>query len=166
MKTLYLVRHAKSSWKHPELSDLERPLSKRGKIEAPFMGKLLMKKKEVPELIISSPAKRALSTAKRLAEEMEYSKKNIVAANDLYMADLEDFNTVITEYGKSNESIMILGHNPGLTTFANYISSSNIDNIPTSGVVRIDLDIASWKEISNQKGNLVFFEYPKKYAEG
>ncbi len=85
MKTLYLVRHAKSSWEQPELSDLERPLNKRGKKDAPFMGSLLKKKNEIPELIISSPAKRASSTAKRFAEELGIKKEDIKTEKDLYV---------------------------------------------------------------------------------
>lgn len=165
MKTLYLVRHAKSSWKHPELSDMERPLNKRGKTDAPFMGKLLKKKKEIPELIMSSHAKRALSTAKRFAKEMDINKKKIIAAENLYMADFEDFAGVISDSEDKNSILMIISHNPGLTSFANFISDSNIDNIPTAGAVRIDLDIDSWKDIKNRKGKLIFFEYPKKHAE-
>ena len=165
MKTLYLVRHAKSSWKHPELSDTERPLNKRGKTDAPFMGKLLKKKKEIPGLILSSPAKRALSTAQRFAEEMGINKKKIVVEEDLYMADFEDFAGVISESEDNNSSLMIISHNPGLTSFAGYISDSNIDNIPTAGAVRIDFDIDSWKDIKDRKGKLIFFEYPKKHAE-
>ncbi|HEY3251126.1 MAG TPA: histidine phosphatase family protein [Ignavibacteria bacterium] len=163
MKTLYLVRHAKSSWDEPGLSDLERPLAKRGKREAPMMGEILAKRKEIPELIISSPAKRAFSTAKRIAKEMNYPVKNIAADESLYMGDSEDYLKAIGAVNDSVQKLMLLSHNPGVTYFANHISESEIDNVPTSGVVRIDFEFNSWKEIENQKGKLVFFDYPKKY---
>lgn len=163
MKILYLIRHAKSSWDEPGLGDLERPLSKRGKNDAPKMGKLLNKRGDIPELIVSSPAKRTFSTAKRIAREVNYSIKNIVRDEALYMADTDDFYSVIQSTPDSVKSLMLYAHNYGITYFANHISGSNIDNIPTCGVVRVDFDIDSWQEISDKKGKLVFFEYPKKH---
>ena len=162
MRTIYLLRHAKSSWKQPELSDLERPLNKRGKRDAPKMGKLLRKRKEIPGLIISSPAKRAFATAKRFAQELKYRIKKIVKRKQLYMGTTEDFIDTISQAEKKFKSIMLVSHNPGITVFANEVSDSHIDNIPTSGVVRIDFDINDWGEIKGSKGKMIFFEYPKK----
>ncbi len=162
-KTLYLVRHAKSSWKNEGLTDAERPLNKRGKHDAPLMGKLLGQRGEKPDLLISSPAKRALSTAKLLAHELGYTKENIVVMEELYMADVSDFLKIVQNINDTAVSIMLFSHNPGITYFANFISGSDIENIPTAGVVRIDLDISSWIDADKTKGNRVFFEYPKKY---
>lgn len=166
MRTLFLVRHAKSSWDTPGLNDKERPLNKRGKSDAPKMGKLLKKRNEFPELIISSPAKRAYSTAKRIAKELSYKEKDIIKNKELYMADTEDFYTVIQNTGKNVYKLMLFSHNYGITYFANFISNSDIDNIPTCGLVRIDFDMESWKQISETKGKLIYFEYPKKYPDG
>ena len=166
MRSLYLVRHAKSSWDFPELSDDKRPLNKRGKKDAPLMGKLLKKNSEFPELMISSPAKRAFSTAKRIAQELGYKLKDIEKNDGLYMADTDEFYDVIRSVSKNIYKLMVFSHNYGITYFANHISDSNIDNIPTCGIVRIDFEIDSWKDIQNNKGNLVFFEYPKKYPNG
>lgn len=162
MRTLYLVRHAKSSWAEPGLSDKDRPLNKRGKHDAPKMGSLLYAKGERPQLLISSPAKRAMSTAKRIAKELDYSAKKIICDDRLYMADVEDFYTVIKETEDNIDQLMFFSHNYGITYFANLITGGNIDNIPTCGVVRIDFDISSWKDIEGQKGKMVYFEYPKK----
>ncbi|MGH2574965.1 MAG: SixA phosphatase family protein [Ignavibacteria bacterium] len=162
MKTLYLVRHAKSSWKEPGLDDAERPLNKRGKRESPLMGKLLRKNKEVPDLLVSSSAKRAFSTAKRFSKGLKYPVKKIIKDKQLYMADTDDFINVIKNTDNSIESLMIISHNPGITSFANYISVSDIDNIPTCGVVRIDFDIESWEEITGKNGMFKFFKHPKK----
>ena len=166
MKSLILVRHAKSSWDSPELSDKERPLNSRGKHDAPMMGKLLNKLGLKAELIISSPAKRARQTAKRIAKEIGYKEEDIQVDNNLYMAGIEDFYDVIGLVNDKVNTLFVFSHNYGITDFANYISNSDIDNIPTCGIVRIDLDIDSWSKIKNEKGKLVFFEYPKKYING
>lgn len=164
MTTLYLVRHAKSSWKNLKLSDLDRPLNKRGKRDAPFMGRLLKKMNEYPDLIISSPAKRAFSTAKRFSKELDYPIKKILKDEKLYMAEITEFVSVIKKTHKSVKRLMLFVHNYGITNFANFISQSNIENIPTAGVVRIDFEFKSWKDIDASKGKLTFFEFPKKYS--
>ena len=163
MRILYLVRHAKSSWDQPGLGDLERPLNKRGKKDAPKLGRMLNERREIPDLMITSPAKRAFSTAKRVAKELDYSVKNIIKDEALYMADTDDFYKVIQSVPDSVKSLMLYGHNYGITYFANHIASSQIDNIPTCGAVRVDFDVDSWKEIEDKKGKVVFFEYPKKH---
>jgi phosphohistidine phosphatase len=166
MRTLLLVRHAKSSWDDPALSDKERPLNKRGKDDAPKMGKLLKKRDFQPDLIVSSPAKRAYSTAKRIAKELDYRKNNIETDEALYMADTEDFISVIKNIDDNINNLMLFSHNYGITYFANFISGSEIDNIPTCGLVRIDFEMESWKQITETKGKLIYFEYPKKYPDG
>lgn len=162
MKTLYLVRHAKSSWSEPELKDDERPLNKRGKKDAPAMGRRLRKMGEIPDLMISSPAKRAFSTAKRFAGELKYPGKKIQKNKELYMGSTSSFSDVISNVKNKYKSVMLFGHNPGVTEFANERGGANIDNIPTSGVVRIDFDVKDWGEINDVKGKMIFFEYPKK----
>jgi phosphohistidine phosphatase len=160
-KTLYLVRHAKSSWKHAGLDDSQRPLNKRGKHDAPLMGRTLKHRGEIPELIISSPAKRAISTAKYFAEEIGYPENKIIVNDELYFADINNYLHLIEETDDSLERIMLFSHNPGITYFVNYLTGSNIENIPTAGIARIDLGIGSWKDIKNTKGELNFFVSPK-----
>jgi phosphohistidine phosphatase len=160
-KTLYLVRHAKSSWKHSGLSDSERPLNKRGKHDAPMMGKVLREKNEIPELIISSPAKRTLSTAKHYAKELGYEMKKIKTDNSLYFGDVNDYLVLLEGIDDKFNNVMLFTHNPGITYFVNYISGSNIENIPTAGTAKIDLNITSWREIINTQGKLNFFIFPK-----
>jgi len=161
MKILYLVRHAKSSWDHPELGDAQRPLNKRGKIDAKMMGKLLASKGENPELIISSQAKRAFSTAKRIAGELEYPAKNIIVNEDLYMADSDDFYKIIDKVPDKINRLMLFSHNYGITYFANHISNADIDNIPTCGVFCVKADCSSWKDFTTAKKEFWFFDYPK-----
>lgn len=170
MLTLFLCRHAKSSWAEPGLSDKERPLNERGKLDAPLMGKVLNNKHEKADLFISSPAKRALKTAKLVADELDYSRKKILTDARLYMACIDDFIEVTEEYdgknGVAHKTIMLFSHNFGITEFANYISDSEIDNIPTCGIVKIRFDFRHWKNIRKEKGKAEYFIYPKMYKNG
>lgn len=166
MKRLYIVRHAKSTWDLPELEDIERPLSKRGKKDAPKMGKYLKKNKHIPEIIISSPAKRAFKTARLLAEELGYPEENIVKNENLYEAGLETLLDVIRNIEDKYEKAMIVGHNPGFNSLAEALGGETIDNIPTCGVYCVDLDIKAWKDVSKGKGRMVFFDTPKKISGG
>lgn len=163
---LFLCRHAKSSWSEPGLADKERPLNERGKNDAPLMGNILKNKQEFPDLIISSPAKRALKTAKLIAEKLDYKTKNIEVNKNLYMAGINEFIDVISNINKDHKNVMLFSHNYGITDFANYISNSDIQNIPTCGIVKISFVIKNWQEIQNTKGNLQYFIYPKMFKNG
>lgn len=139
-------------------------MKKRGLKNAAFIAKLLKKGNNIPEMIITSPAIRAYDTAKIFSEKFNLNYEDIIREDRLYMADYDDFVQVIKEIPELVKSAMILGHNPGLTFLGCAITNEDIENIPTSGVVRIDLDINLWLEISSMKGTLTFFEYPKKYS--
>jgi phosphohistidine phosphatase len=165
LKRIYLVRHAKSSWSNPELRDFDRPLNKRGKYDAPFMAGLLKEKGIHPEIIVSSPAKRAFATAIFFAEVLGYPAENIIQDSNLYEAGVKDILKVISLINENIWNIMIFGHNPGLTDAANFITGSHIDNIATSGVVSCISDREHWNKISEKSCILEFFEYPKKYYE-
>lgn len=163
---LFLCRHAKSSWSEPGLADKERPLNERGKFDAPLMGEILKNKQESPDLIISSPAKRAYKTAKIIAEKLNYDIKNIEVENELYMAGKSDFLDVLTKCSSENKSIMLSSHNYGITDFANYISNSDIGNIPTCGIVKISFTFKNWEDLKNNKGKQQYFIYPKMFKHG
>jgi len=163
MKKLYLVRHAKSSWDNPDLDDFDRPLNKRGKRDAPFMGELLKKLNVNPDLIISSPAKRAYTTAKEIARILGYPKRMITKNEDVYLASAGELLSLINSIPEEVSSVMIFGHNPGFTQICNLLSNANILNIPTSGFVEIHFETENWKDITPGSGKLVAFEYPKKY---
>ncbi len=164
MKRLYLVRHSKSSWKNPSLSDFERPLNKRGKRDAPFMGRLLAERGIFPQLIISSTAKRALKSATIIAEEIEYPEEDIITHAALYGASVAELLEIVGDIDDLYHEVMLCGHNPGMTDFVNYLSDFDLDNLPTSGIVCIDFDEQAWHAISQYSGEMVFFEYPKKYS--
>lgn len=162
-KTLYLIRHAKSSWDNTSLSDHDRPLNKRGKRDAPFMAKVLRKKGIKPDLIISSTALRALDFAKIIAEELDYSRKKIIATKDLYMADERKMLEILRSADDSLNTVFIIGHNPYITEFANSLCNHNLDNIPTSGIFCMEFHVKKWNEINPGTGKFVSFDYPKKF---
>ena len=165
MKTLYLMRHGKSSRDIPGLCDFDRPLAPRGRLDAPLMGKLLAKQKLSVDRIVSSPAVRAIDTARIIARELTVSDARIVTDKRIYQAGTRILLGVVKEMQDSVSSVLLFGHNPGFTDFANYLASCDIENIPTCGIVRIDLDVSHWKQVAKDKGILVAFEYPKKYKE-
>jgi phosphohistidine phosphatase len=164
MKTLYLVRHAKSSWKYPNLDDFERPLNKRGRKNAPFMGKLLKKLKVAPDLVISSPANRAAMTARIIAAAINYPLENILYSEAIYEFSENVLIHVVKQIDDAVNKAMVVGHNPATNGLANYIGDQPISNIPTCGVFCVELDISSWAKIGEHCGKLKFFEFPKKHT--
>ena len=163
MKYLFLTRHAKSSWGNPGLADIDRPLNKRGKKAAPFMGKLIMDKGEKPELLISSPAYRAFLTAKAFGEAMGLVENDIIIDRTIYGAGAQQLLELVQNQDDLYKSIMLFGHNPTFTSFVNLLTGSNITNVVTCGVVRIDFEFSSWTDIDFGSGMLAYYEYPKKY---
>ena len=164
MKTLYLVRHAKSSWKNPGLTDFNRPLNKRGKRDAPFMGEVLNDKKIHPDLIISSTAKRAKKTATEIASKIGFPLNKITFTDEIYEASMGNLFNLVKKLNNKFESVMIFGHNPGLTILNNHISKHYIDNIPTCGIVALQFS-KKWSELDKNSCEHLFFEHPKMYLK-
>jgi phosphohistidine phosphatase len=164
MKKLFVVRHAKSSWDFPELDDFDRPLNKRGKKSAPEMGKRLAKRGVKPDAMITSSAKRALSTARQIAKALLFPKSEIAKEDQFYHGSNQDVIEILQNVDDKISTLMIFGHNPGLTDLVNYLSDSNVYNIPTCGVAEIDFEISTWKLLGKQKGKLVKFDFPKKVS--
>jgi phosphohistidine phosphatase len=162
LKTLTIVRHAKSSWDEAGLSDRERPLNKRGKRDAPVMGKRIADAGIRPSLILSSPATRAWTTAQVIAEQLTYPSEFLQREQDLYLASLDDLLDIVVAQDEGFNSIMIVGHNPGLTDFVNYLSPGLTNNLPTAGVVSVTIDQDHWKLYEQPKTELVVHDYPKK----
>jgi phosphohistidine phosphatase len=166
MKTIILVRHAKSSWKDSSLDDFDRPLNKRGKRNAPFMGKKLKGRKILPDLVLSSPAKRAKKTAIAVAKALDYPKKKIVFFDKMYHASARHLFELLKNLDDKNESIMLFGHNPSFNDFADMLLKKNpISNIPTTGVCCIRVDVNQWQKVEEGKGEIVFFDFPKRYND-
>lgn len=159
--TLYLLRHAKSSWDHPDLTDEERPLSERGLINAPKMGERLAKLQVNPDLILSSPADRAISTARLIAPAINYPQSDIKTLEALYHASDQQLLRLCNQFIEPElSSLMLVGHNPGLTDFSNMLCDEQIDNIPTCGFVKITLNIGN--AVKAGSGKLILFEYPRR----
>ena len=161
MKRLLLIRHAKSSWDEPKLADIDRPLNGRGKRDAPKMGQRLARREITPDLILSSPARRALATAKIIAKELNYPVSNILVRDRLYAADPDDLVRVIRNLGDKLTTVMLFGHNPELTELAHRLSAE-ITDLPTCAVADFTFDIKSWTELGKSKPTTVVFDYPKQ----
>ncbi len=161
MKKLFIMRHAKSNLGDATQKDFDRTLNERGKKDAPEMGKRLKKNGVKPDLIISSPAVRALRTAREVAKEMDYPEKNIVTEPQIYQAEISDLIKVIRNLDDKNNKVILFGHNPSLTGLVGYLSDQFIDHIPTSGVVQINFDLPTWKQVTQQSGKFISFDFPK-----
>lgn len=161
MKRLILVRHAKSSWKHKNVQDIDRPLNKRGERDAPEMGKRLAGRSVVVDLILTSPAVRAQRTAELIALELQCVEA-VQPAEELYNASAWEILDVIRHVEDSKENVMIFGHNPGMTDLANDLSAMAIEKLPTCGIVELNYDIFSWKEIATKKPEAFGLDYPKR----
>jgi phosphohistidine phosphatase len=160
MKTLLLMRHAKSSWKHPELSDRDRPLNKRGEKDAPKMGKLLKHEELIPQRIISSTAERAAKTAEAVAEKVDY-KEEIFYLDTLYLAEPSVIIEQLHEIPDDIKRVLVVGHNPGLEGLVQ-ILSRKVVSLSTATIAYFKLPIESWKELSTStEGNLKELWEPK-----
>lgn len=163
MKRLVLVRHAKSSWKDTSLSDFERPLNKRGKHDAPMMAKILHDNTISIELILTSPAKRAATTARFFLAEFGPQNVNIDFDDKIYEASTSDLIQIINNIDQNYKSAMLVGHNPGFTFLAEKLSGEYLGNIPTCGIAQIEFSVDEWKHISFNSGTLTHYDYPKKH---
>ena len=157
VKILYIVRHAKSSWKDTSLKDFDRPLNKRGKRNAPFMANILHEKGVCPEIILSSPAKRAKCTAEALCTTLG---GELVLEEAIYEASLSTLKKHLEKAFEIYDSVMLVGHDPSITMLNNTISNISIYHIPTAAIVAIALD-----EGDAFKGTQLFYEYPKKHKK-
>ncbi|MGO4877519.1 histidine phosphatase family protein [Pedobacter sp. AJM] len=162
-KQLLLVRHGKSDWGNLDLKDFDRPLNKRGKENAPEMAERLLKKGFKFDLMVSSPAKRAKSTAKFFAEAYQFDQVQFEAS--IYEANTQALLKVINSLDDDANTVIMFGHNPGFTDLANALSDADIYNIPTAGMVLISFPFDSWAMVSKGTGDLVFFDYPKNSDE-
>jgi len=161
MKRLFLIRHAKSSWGEPGLADFDRPLNKRGKYDVPRIGRRLKELGAIPDLIVSSPAKRAITTARRIADELGYDRNLIELKEILYGAVAEETLKIVRTTGAAHDSVMVFGHNPTMTGLINQLTDFRIDNVPTCGAFCATFDVKEWDDVREGEGDFVFFEYPK-----
>jgi phosphohistidine phosphatase len=162
MKTLLVVRHAKSSWTDSELRDIDRPLKSKGVERATRVAQLLVKKGVNPDFMMSSPAVRAIHTALIFAREMQFPHHRIIIRNRLYPASIETYFQVLAELEDNVETVMTFGHDPAATNFVNFFLKERIEKITTSGVVGFQFDVKSWAEIKIATPKLFLKEIPKE----
>lgn len=159
---LTLFRHAKSSWNNPGLADHDRPLSKRGERDAPMMGARLAARGARPSTILSSTANRALTTAGRIADALDYPLEDIRSSQRLYFAGTQQILQFITEQPAEWPEIIVVGHNPRFTDLANLLLPElRLDNLPTAGFVAMDFPVRDWSDIAQVPAKLLYWDYPK-----
>lgn len=161
MKTLYLIRHAKSSWDDSTQTDFERPLNERGIKDAPRVSNQLKNKNIIPDLIISSPATRAITTAEIFAGQLAYPELKIQTDERIYNASMKDLAEVVSDLDDNFDTVFLFGHNPGITNFANMLGDKTIDGMSTCAVIGIELDLISWKELDKNCGKIILALTPK-----
>jgi phosphohistidine phosphatase len=159
MKTLILVRHAKSSWDDITQKDIDRPLNERGKKDAPEMAKRLKERDIKIDMFVTSPAKRAKKTAKLFAEE--YKSEEVDTAEDLYEPSVQDFIKTVALLPDGKNTIALFAHNPGITEFVNTLTNVRIDDMPTCAVFAVASEAESWSSFLDSEKKFLFFDYPK-----
>lgn len=160
MKTLFVMRHAKSSWDDPAMADFDRPLNPRGRNAAPFMGELMAAKDMLPDVIVSSPAKRAEQTA-RLVKEHSGSNSPLTFDERIYEASPLTLLAVVSELPDKYSSALVVGHNPGMEGFIRYLTGRT-EPMPTAALAVIELNIDVWADVSIEIGSLTAIYRPKE----
>ncbi len=162
MKTLVLVRHAKSSWDDPSLPDHDRPLNARGMRDAPRMAAFFSQQQLPVDLIVSSTARRAADTALAFARAIQYPASQLGWHRQLYLASAEELLSFVQQLDDRYQRVMLVGHNDGISHFANgLLGDKQIDSLPTTAVLAIDLPAATWSQLSWHQGAVRFYFYPK-----
>ncbi len=165
MLQLTLIRHAKSSWKDTTLTDFERPLNKRGRHNAPLMGRVIRHNGLSFDRMLSSPAERAITTARLIAAELGYPEQQIETLDELYDASAGQLLHSVQSVDDRWRSVALVAHNPGLTQLCNDLSDAGIDNLPTCAVAVIEFELDSWQAVHPDSGRLTRFDYPRMYSD-
>lgn len=162
MKTLYLIRHAKSDWSNPGQKDFDRPLNSRGERVAPKMGRELFAREVKPDYICSSPSKRTRQTVAYICEGIQVDEETVEFKEAIYEASTGAMLRVINGFDDKHGTAMLVGHNPSSSFIAEYLTDEIINNIPTCGVLKINFEVESWQHISKSTGILEWYLYPKQ----
>ncbi len=161
MKTLLLIRHAKSSWDFSQLSDFDRPLNKRGVRNAAEMASRFAQTGIAIDSFVSSPANRAITTARLFVTALGKDENLLVTRPELYEAEASVFPEIIRSLDNRSRVVAIFAHNPGLTDFANSFGLPTIDNLPTCGIFALKINTEDWAHFENAPKELLFFDFPK-----
>lgn len=165
MLTLYLIRHAKSSWSDPLQADFHRPLNARGLRDAPAMGKHFAQRKEPVDLFLSSPAVRALATAHPVAAAFGRKAEAVSLEPRLYLAAVPTWFEVVTALPSGTMHAALFAHNPGISEFCELLTGAGLGELPTCAMVRIDFALNDWTLVSRGTGQVVWHDFPKQHAE-
>ena len=163
MKTLYLIRHAKSDWSIDHLSDIDRPLNARGYGDAHKMCLILKEKKIVPDIIISSSAVRAISTALIFCRTLNYNPKAVMINKNLYDTSVKEYIHTISKIENKHQVVFLFGHNPTITNTANTLTNALTQEMPTCAIAGISSDVASWEVFTKTNNALAYFDFPKNH---
>ena len=161
MRLLTLVRHAKSSWDYSELSDFERPLNDRGRRDAPAMARRLLKVPPRPDRLVSSPATRALTTARMFADEFGIKTEDVAIDAKIYDASVDTLLNVVRRLDDGARHVLLFGHNPGISELAHLLASCDFDDMPTCAAARLEFAAKSWADVSPHAGRLLHYVFPK-----
>lgn len=161
MKTLCLVRHAKSSWLDPKVEDKDRPIDPRGEADAKLLAQFLLNHHIKPDILLVSPALRTQMTAQVLIQDMQIPPAHLQTIDEIYEAGVESLLHIIQQVPNSVNSILLVGHNPGLTWLANYLADDHQISLPTCGAYGVSFDTNDWQEITLIEGKTIFVEIPK-----
>jgi len=160
-KLLTVIRHAKSDSHGPGTKDFDRPLSRRGRRDAPEMGQRLAGLPDLPSLLVASPARRAAETAEAIAASLEPAPE-LAWDHALYLAAADTLLDTVLGLDPVHAHAALVGHNPGITDFVNRVANADIENVPTCGVVRLELAIDDWCRARPGRANVIDFDYPKR----
>lgn len=161
MKTIYIVRHAKAEDDSASGRDFDRALTGKGIRTAEKMGKRLARRHLLPDIIITSPAQRALQTAQIIGKTIKYPGE-IIQNKTIYNSMASSLIDIIKNTEKNIQSLMLVGHNPSLTDLVNYFCPSGIENLPKAAVAAVKISENDWGKITQRCGKLLFFDFPKK----
>jgi phosphohistidine phosphatase len=162
MRLLTLVRHAKSSWDEPRLPDFERPLNERGRRDAPTMAQRAVRLLGRPDRVVTSPALRAISTARTFADAFAIDTNDLVVQPSIYEASVETLFKIVRGFDESDRHVMLFGHNPGFTDLAHELARCPFDELPTCAVVQVELGIKVWSEVNYGTGKMLQYLFPKQ----
>lgn len=158
MKNLCLLRHGKSSWEHRNLSDVERPLKRRGQRDSGLVGQALALQFDA---VFSSHAQRAQETIKRVMQESGMNADNLITHEDLYTFDSRRVLAFVRDIPDRYETVLLVGHNPAFTDLCNDLSDAGIENLPTAGFAKLACDVDHWRSVTDSCAELVSFVTPK-----
>lgn len=161
-RRLYIIRHAKSSWDYEGLADIHRPLAERGIRNAPTMARRLMDRGLIPQLLLSSPATRALDTARLMSRVWDLPPEALRIHDGIYEAYPGDIDTILSVVSAEVGDLAIFGHNPTFTVYANRYLDVPLDNLPTAGVVVVTLESEAWTGLEDSEVLDTYVDYPKR----